>query len=248
MKFNSAAVAATFLCGTLAFAQMGPRGPRGPREFGPHLGKVVTGAPYKADVAATSVQTLADGNIIQRTTTGVVARDSPGRTYSSETITGMFGQTGTKTMTFISDPVAGYVYTLNAATKTAMRRPLRAHNGTGANARAEWSGHTGTRPADSNVVSSTMNAQIVNGVNAEGKTVTHTIPAGSMGNEKPIVATTETWYSPELQVVISSKRVDPREGTSAYAITNIQRTEPPATLFQVPSDYTIKDAPAFGGR
>lgn len=246
MKINSAAIAATLLCGTLAFAQMGPRGPRGPHEFGSHMGKVVTGAPYKADVANTSVRTLADGNTIQRTTTGVVARDSQGRTYSSETITGMFGQSGTRTITFISDPVAGYVYTLNAETKTATRRPLHTH--AGANGTGAWSAHTETRPADPNVVTNTLSAQMVNGVNAEGKTVTHTIPAGAMGNEKPIVSTTETWYSPELQVVVSSKRVDPREGTSTYALTNIQRTEPPASLFQVPSDYTIKDASSFRGR
>jgi hypothetical protein len=51
-----------------------------------------------------------------------------------------------------------------------------------------------------------------------------------------------------LQVVVSSKRTDPREGTSTYALTDIKRTEPSSALFAVPSDYTVKDAPAFGGR
>lgn len=229
------------------FGQMGPggpgRGPGGPR--GMHGGKVVTGAPYSATVTNTSVKTLADGNVIQRTTTGTVARDAQGRTYSQETITGMFGQTGTKTVTFISDPVAGYVYTLNAETKTATRRALHVP--------AEGSSATegyrnSARPASPNVVTAEIGTQVVNGVNATGKTVTHTIPAGQMGNEKPIVATTETWYSPDLQVVVSSKRTDPREGTSTYALTDIKRTEPSSALFAVPSDYTIKDAATFGGR
>lgn len=231
-------ISAVLFCGTLAFAQMGPGG----REFGLHgLGKVVTGAPYSATVSNTSVRTLPDGNTIQHSTTGTVARDSQGRTYATETITGLFGQSGTRTVTFISDPVAGYVYTLNAADKTAIKRPF----------------HQNTRPADvaapkhpanPNVTKEDKGTQVVNGVYTQGKLTTRTVPAGTIGNEKPIVSTTETWYSPDLQVVVSSVRNDPREGTSTYALTNIQRTEPAAALFQVPSDYTIKDAPSFGGR
>lgn len=241
----------TLFCSSFALAQMGPGGPGprghrpgGPAAFGFHSGKVVTGAPYSATVTNTSVRTLADGNTIQRTTTGTVARDNEGRTYTSETVTGMFGQAGTKTMTFIADPVAGYVYTLNAETKTAMRRALHTPGGKeGFEGRAN-----GTRPANPNVVAVDKGTQMVNGVNAQGKEMTRTIPAGTMGNEKPIVSKTETWYSPDLQVVIASTRTDPGEGTSSYALTNISRTEPAASMFQVPSDYTIKDARSFGER
>jgi hypothetical protein len=214
-----------------------------------HAGKVVTGAPYSATVTNTSVKTLADGNVIQRTTTGTVARDSQGRTYSQETISGMFGQAGTKTMTFISDPVAGYVYSLNAETKTAIRRALH----TAADPLSTTTGKTAYRDsvAGTNTathVSTDLGSQVINGVNATGKSVTHTIPAGQVGNEKPLVSTTETWYSPDLQVVVSSKRSDAREGVSTYALTNISRAEPSSALFTVPSDYTVKDAPSFGPR
>ena len=84
----------------------------------------------------------------------------------------------------------------------------------------------------------------MNGITAEGKKITHTIPAGEMGNAQPITSTIETWYSPDLQVVVQSTRIDPRLGTSSYNLTNIQRSEPAATLFQVPSDYTVQDAPS----
>ena len=129
MKIQTIITAALFsagICGSLAFAQGGPGRPglEGPHEFGFHSGKVITGAPYSADVNNASVKTLPDGNTIQRTTTGKVARDSQGRTYTQETMTGLWGQSGSKTVTFISDPVAGYVYTLNAETKTATRRAL----------------------------------------------------------------------------------------------------------------------------
>ncbi len=259
MKIKALVLPALFsglvLSGQLAFGQFVP-GPGGPGGHGPggprgmHGGKVVTGAPYTATVTNTIVKTLADGNTIQKTTTGTVARDSQGRTYSQETVSGMFGQSGTKVITFISDPVAGYVYTLNAETKTAMRRALHVpgsgNYGSGAAPGGFRSSARAGGSQSPNVVTADLGSQMLNGVMATGKTVTHTIPAGQMGNEKPIVSTTETWYSPDLQTVVSSKRSDPREGTSTYALTNIQRAEPSAALFAVPSDYVVKDAPSFG--
>jgi hypothetical protein len=38
-------------------------------------------------------------------------------------------------------------------------------------------------------------------------------------------------------VVVSSRRADPRFGETIYRLTNITRTEPDASLFQVPADY-----------
>ena len=95
--------------------------------FGPRGHKLVTGAPYSADMNLTRTQTLPDGNVIQHTTTGKVARDAEGRTYSMETSTGgPLGQTGPVTRISIFDPVAGYSYELNPATKTAAATHLQA--------------------------------------------------------------------------------------------------------------------------
>jgi hypothetical protein len=247
MRSSNLLVLIALAAGSVAYAQGGPHGPGpgrgfGPGEFGMRPGKVVTGAPYSADVANTMVQTLADGNTIQHTTSGHVARDAEGRTYSLETISGrgFLGQNAPSNIVFISDPVAGYTYVLNPNTKVAMRRAIKAP--------PDWAGKgPHTRPASPDVVSSDLGTQVVNGVNAQGKSVTHTVPAGAMGNAAPIVSTSETWYSPDLQVVVSSKHNDPRSGQSTYALTNIQRAAPSETLFQVPSDYTVKDAPAGRG-
>src|SRR5690348_16850204 len=66
----------------------GPDFPGGPgdfafirAEFGMG-GKVVKSAPYSAQIVTQFTQTLADGNRIQRTTSGTFARDSEGRTRS----------------------------------------------------------------------------------------------------------------------------------------------------------------------
>ena len=48
-----------------------------------------------------------------------------------------------------------------------------------------------------------------------------------------------------------SKRSDPRMGTTTFQLTNIQKQEPDASLFQVPADYTVQGragAEAFQAR
>ena len=85
------------------------------------------------------------------------------------------------------------------------------------------------------------------GVQAEGTRTTTTIPAGELGNEQPIQIVDERWYSPELQAVVMTRHSDPRSGETVYRLTGISRTEPAATLFQVPSDYTVKEPTAQGG-
>lgn len=92
-----------------------------------------------------------------------------------------------------------------------------------------------------------LEARNVEGVQAEGTRVTTTIPAGDIGNEQPIQIVDERWYSPELQVVVMTRHSDPRFGETTYRLTNIQRGEPNSSLFQVPSDYTVKEGPAMGG-
>jgi len=79
------------------------------------------------------------------------------------------------------------------------------------------------------------------GVEVEGTRTTSTIPAGQIGNERPIVITSESWYSPELQTVIYSKRDDPTMGTTSYRMTKLTRSEPDPTLFRVPSDYSVHE-------
>lgn len=86
-----------------------------------------------------------------------------------------------------------------------------------------------------------LGKQTIEGVEAEGTRYTITIAAGEIGNEAPISIVSETWYSSELQTVVMSKHSDPRMGENTYRLTNINRSEPPHSLFELPSDYTIKE-------
>jgi hypothetical protein len=85
-------------------------------------------------------------------------------------------------------------------------------------------------------------AQQIEGVTAEGVRTTRTIPAGAIGNEQPIAIVTEEWRSLELQVLVLTRTSDPRTGESTYKLLGIQRSEPNASWFEVPGDYTVRDS------
>lgn len=101
---------------------------------------------------------------------------------------------------------------------------------------------------NANEVKQDLGKQNIEGVEAEGTRTTITIPAGEIGNERAIEIVSERWYSPELQVVVMTRHSDPRFGETTYKLTNINRTEPARSLFEVPSDYTIKEGAPFGPR
>jgi hypothetical protein len=90
------------------------------------------------------------------------------------------------------------------------------------------------------VTRESLGTQVISGVTAQGTRTTRTIPAGQMGNQAPIVITMEHWYSPELQTDVMRKETNPQFGETTFQLTNIVRAEPPASLFQVPSNYSIK--------
>jgi hypothetical protein len=95
-----------------------------------------------------------------------------------------------------------------------------------------------------NMKNESLGRQTIEGVMVEGTRTTFTIPAGEIGNERPIEIVSERWYSPELQVVVMTRRSDPRTGETTYKLTRVNRTEPLKSLFEVPPDYTVTEPPA----
>jgi len=235
----------------------GEPGPGGPPEpfvimsfEGGYGGKTVTGAPFSATTTVQTTQVLSDGNQIQRSSNGTFARDSQGRTRRDMTPPAMGRWAGSgkpaPQVSMINDPVAGNHYILEADKKIARQFPARGagHGGKRGGARE---GKREAGPADqANVTTTSLGTQTINGVSATGTRTTRTIPAGAIGNEKPIVITSERWYSSDLQIVVMSKYSDPRTGETVMQVTNIQRSEPDASLFQVPADYTIEKGRPHG--
>jgi hypothetical protein len=97
-------------------------------------------------------------------------------------------------------------------------------------------------------VTESLGVQLIEGVSAEGTRTVMTIPAGQIGNDRPIEIVSERWYSPELKALVLSRHVDPRFGETTYHLSNIVLGEPSASLFEVPPDFEVVDAPQAGGR
>ncbi len=204
--------------------------------------KTVTGAPYSAEAITETVRILSDGNRIDRKETAWVYRDSAGRTRRDRTLSmiGPWSSSGKPPeIIFIHDPVAGVNYVLNPATKTAYKRELPSETSSPP--------HGGMRRGAvaqiGQVSQESLGVQMIAGVEADGTRTTTVIPAGKIGNERPITITSEAWYSPALQEYVLTKRDDPQFGEIIYQLTNIKLGEPPASLFQVPSGYTIQEGP-----
>lgn len=221
--------------------------------------KVVKDAPYSAEATTESVRVLGDGNKITRQTKTLLYRDGEGRTRWEE----ISKSTNAAETITIFDPVVGYKYYLNPTAKTARRIAAPAQK---KETTMFYSAATPTPGSLFNFTASTVNGTLtaidaaelsgflkksedlrprnIEGVAATGKSSTTTILAGTIGNERDIVSTAEVWYSKELQTTILNKRTDPQNGNYLYQLTNIKRSEPDKSLFTIPADYKIVDAPA----
>ncbi len=206
-------------------------------------------------------QLLADGNRITEKHTSTVARDSEGRMRNEATVTTVGAvpvAPEPAKIVMILDPVQQASYTLEMNSKTARKRILPAgpdletrrkleaeRRGSATGQQAEAAGRDAKLAAEAReraeVHKESLGRQVVEGVLADGVKTVRTIPSGEIGNERPIEIVDEVWTSADLKAVVLSKHSDPRTGEMIYRLTNISRTEPPASLFQVPSDFKLVD-------
>ena len=226
------------------------------------LETITTGAPYSAQTVTETTQTLGDGNRISRRTTGRIYRDGAGRVRREED-----RQDGTIAISIV-DPVAGAAYRLDPETRIAWKTPANAVAALMKTAvilekqRAELEQRAAAArsgvPAEAgggNVVvaargrsemeketAGPLEHRTIGGIAVEGRSVTRTIPAGEIGNERPITILNEEWSSPDLKVLVMTHHNDPRTGESSYQLTNVVRGEPDATLFAVPPGYELRES------
>lgn len=210
--------------------------------------KVVKDKPYSADSITETVQTFADGNRIVRQNQAKYYRDSAGRTRREQTI-GTLGPSSpavSKQIIFISDPVAKLDYTLNPANKTAVMIKPWSENKREAASTIKYHDQgilmEGVSSESKEGTKEDLGKQTIAGVECVGTRITKTIPAGEVGNERPISIVKETWYSPDIDAIVQSKSTDPRFGDVTYSLSNVQLGEQPQQLFAPPADYQIKTA------
>ena len=236
----------------------------------PEFGEVwqnqrVNGRPYSATMVTHSVQTFANGTKTERTDTGLVYRDSQGRTRHE--MQGRADNGRVVLIGWINDPVEGVHYTLIARLERQGGRgggaPYYTTQKLGPSAETSQSalspyqsamvtipkrkkggqgGQSGTPPTVTD-----LGTQTVNGVTAQGVRVVNVIPPGVIGNDREIPVVTERWVSTGLQVLVKSLSSDPRFGTTTFELTNISQTEPDSALFQVPAGYQLRGSKGAKG-
>jgi hypothetical protein len=212
--------------------------------------KILKGAPYSADMTTDHTQVLGDGNRIVQHSSGRVYRDAEGRVRREE------DRASGGASVSIVDPVAGVSYVLDPDRRVAWKSStqvgfaiakklenaatLLSDAKLKAAAKPEEPAGTARRAAKEGA-SEVLPPKTIEGVRAEGRRTTTTIAAGVIGNELPITIVSEEWRSPDLQVLVLTDRKDPRNGDSTYRLLHIVRGDPDAALFQVPSDYEVRE-------
>jgi hypothetical protein len=208
----------------------------------------VLNEPFTAQVLTEHTETLQDGSKIDNKSTGTIARDASGRTYRQMTLPGIgpVASSGKPPdLAFITDPVGKVNYVLNLTNKTYEKLPMMHGRFEGGNTNPPPPHPDGKdRPHPDET---TLPSQTMDGLTVTGTQITHTIPAGAIGNTNAIVSTIVRWYSDVLHLLVQETRTDPRFGTNTYKLTSITESADP-TLFTVPSDFTLKQGRRGGPR
>lgn len=211
--------------------------------------RLVTGAPYSALGTRETTVTLPDGSRVVRQNLIRQWRDSDGRTRSEISLSTIGGTPGNTppvevntTVTVIDDPAAGQRYVLQPGEKVAVELaivPCRSASEPDLSVGPPRPAHVPiqvSRPVK-------LGERQLDGETVAGRRIEATIPAGAIGNPKPIQMSAEQWYGKDLQVVVEATYRDPRTGETRYKLSDIDRAEPDAALFRVPDNYRRKSSP-----
>ena len=209
------------------------------------------GEPFSGVRTYQGARSFVDGNRIDRGASERLYRDGQGRTRVERELPPQVLANNPRmepVQVTINDPVSGDRIELHAQTKTAIVVHGAAAPALPAQAEAPkifvmFARHLygANDPGWSKPVS--LGEKSFDGVRATGQRQQYPVPAGAIGNEKPITLTVEQWFSPELSLVIAKSGTSTLGGEFSNQIENIVRGEPNPSLFQIPSDYTRVDVP-----
>ena len=220
------------------------------------------GEPFTAVAQTRSTTNFADGNRIVRTNTVHYFRDGQGRVRverangraANLTSTSGGSMVPVSESVSIDDPVSGEHFTVIPQMKSVAEFKLpqgprlkamgRVTVGADLDVTAPFGllglgmgiGADG-RTTESSAETTSLGQKVVNGVMATGTRIVRVIPAGALGNDKPIASTLEEWKSAELGIPVQISEQSSLGGDLRFDLEDVQRAEPDASLFTVPADY-----------
>jgi len=213
------------------------------------------GLPFSADVEEENDKVLADGNRIHYEVHGKIFRDSEGR-MRTETEAPIF-ISGSKPFTHINitDLVEGRIIFLDMehkiATVTLLGQPTtqaaitRPKDSTGQDPKVPPVPTVAAHlpPPTVDPAPEDLGTSQIEGFTVQGTRSTHIMNAGMIGNDRPIATTTERWFSLELKMDLVNITENPEAGKHVRKLVNIRAGEPDPLLFQIPSDFKVKEMP-----
>jgi hypothetical protein len=202
----------------------------------------VLNAPYSAQRRFTYDEKSANVSINRTESGGSKARDSKGRTYSADERHWTYlGSIKSEMLYEIDDPVA-HTDTRWDSTSKIVRvvhtpQNVPGKESLGAQTLAFVLG-THEDPVEAAMIDAgalveKLGAKTIGGVVAEGTRTSR--------NDKGTVVVHESWYCPELKIVILTIHDDPRSGSSRDELVDIVRGEPDVRKYQPPADYVVRD-------
>lgn len=192
--------------------------------------KLVKDSPFSAEIIIENTRRLFDGSTATKQNKGAIYRDTLGRTRREQTLEDIGGVSigESQKLVFINDFVGKTHYFIDVNRKVVRRNPLPPNPQT----QNEFEPRGGKTES--------LGTKMLEGVKVEGTRTTVEIPAGQIGNDKPLQAVTEKWFSPDLQMIIYSRHIDPLSGEQIFRLVNIKLGEPSAELFIAPKDFRIE--------
>ncbi|WP_263353606.1 hypothetical protein [Acidicapsa acidisoli] len=199
----------------------------------------VANAPFKGVVQVERSIVQSDGALVNLRTIREIGRDSQGRIHNESRMLVSVSDNVIPAIQSIHlyDPVSRTTAYLDPANKTFSTAIVN-HPPSTEPPQLLASPTARSLPQSQFTREEDLGMREIAGVLAHGVRETQEIPAEASGMGKEIPVTDEFWYSDDLHMNLIVKHSDPRTGSVAMTVTQLNRNEPNPAFFAIPADYT----------
>ena len=232
---------AILICGVSSLSALFPQTGNGRSANSSDNPSPILDAPYSAERRFTSIKRRPDGSVERLESGGSEARDSKGRTYTAGERHWTYLDGGrpvlkSEMLFRVHDPVAR----TDTSWDTTSKEVKVIHWPPGSTPPDLLTALKAFMPKSAED-GEKIGRRSLGGIETEGTRTAYAIAGseGSSGKFQEVVH--ETWYSPELKIVILETNDDPRSGTTRNELVDIVRGEPDLAKYKPPRDYVIRD-------
>jgi uncharacterized protein YecT (DUF1311 family) len=192
--------------------------------------------PFKVKFNVEIVKPLPDGSLVKQKYYVIAARNSAGYEYreSRDVVPSDSDREPVLISTTLYDPKNSTATLCFPSRQNCQRRSFDP-----ALQPVEQPGLGVTESGGTTIRRESLGKKQMDGLEAEGVRETQTVKAGVNGNDKPLVTTRETWYSPRLNIYLSVMVTDPFGATRKVEATDLKLGEPAGEWFAIPEGYRI---------